>query len=109
MDYLCLKELRGNKINACMMESRGNQGTLKPSLGGHSDRQLVEAAFMNQDHAIVKTTFNSRPPNLTLTPPSQHSQVTRQKLRPHAKTPTITLNSTTTPGKASSTQMILLK
>jgi len=70
------------------MESRGNQGTLKPSLGGRGSRQLVKAAFMNQDHTIVKTTSNSRPPNQTLTPPSQHSQIARQKLRPlHAKTP----------------------
>jgi hypothetical protein len=62
-DYLCLKELRRDKRYACMMESRGNQGTLKPSLGGRGSRQLVEAAFMNQDHAILKTASNSRPPN----------------------------------------------
>jgi hypothetical protein len=63
MDYLCLIELRRDKRNACRMESRGNQGTLKLSLGGRSNRQLVEAAFMNQDHIIARTTSNSRPSN----------------------------------------------
>jgi hypothetical protein len=50
-------------MDYCMMKSRGNQGTLKLSLGDRSSRQLVESVFVNQDHIIVTTTSNSRPPN----------------------------------------------